>query len=85
MINQLQSEAISNYNSLQALIRLAAWHHLTSQGSYTWGHSLDEASEIYLYNPQNSYCFRCEYGNSDFDVRNTFSATSLTTSLARTP
>ena len=73
VINQLQSEAISNYNSLQALIRLAAWHHLTSQASYTWAHSLDESSEIYLYNPQNSYCFRCEYGNSDFDVRNTFS------------
>jgi hypothetical protein len=74
VINQIQSEAVSNYNSLQALIRLAAWHHLTSQGSYTWGHSFDESSEIYLYNPQNSYCYRCEYGNSDFDVRNTFTA-----------
>jgi hypothetical protein len=74
VINQIQSEAISNYNSLQALIRLAAWHHLTSQASYTWSHALDEASEIYLYNPQNSYCFRCEYGNSDFDVPNTFTA-----------
>jgi hypothetical protein len=74
VINQIQSEAVSDYNSLQALIRFANWHHLTSQGSYTWGHSLDEASEIYLYNPQNSYCFKCEYGNSDFDVRNTFTA-----------
>ncbi len=74
VINQIQSEAISNYNSLQALIRLAAWHHLTSQASYTWGHAMDEVSEIYLYNPQDSYCFRCEYGNSDFDVPNTFTA-----------
>jgi Carboxypeptidase regulatory-like domain/TonB dependent receptor len=73
VINQIQSEAISNYNSLQALLRFASWHHLTSQASYTWGHTLDESSEIYLYNPQDSYCFRCEYGNSDFDVRNTFS------------
>jgi hypothetical protein len=72
VINQLQSEAISHYNSLQALLRLATWHHLTSQASYTWGHSLDEISEGYLFNPQNSFCLRCEYGSSDFDVRNTF-------------
>jgi len=72
VINQLQSEAISHYNSLQALLRLASWHHLTSQASYTWGHSIDEISEGYLFNPQNSFCLRCEYGNSDFDVRNTF-------------
>jgi hypothetical protein len=74
VINQVQSEAISNYNSLQALIRSAAWHGLTSQASYTWGHSLDLQSQIYLYNPQNSLCYRCEYGNSDFDVSNTFNA-----------
>jgi hypothetical protein len=74
VINQVQSEATSNYNSLQALLRFASWHRLTSQLSYTWGHALDEASEIYLSNPQNSYCFKCEYSNSDFDVRNTFTA-----------
>jgi hypothetical protein len=74
VINQVQSEATSNYNSLQALLRFASWHRLTSQASYTWGHALDEASEIYLYNPQNSNCFKCEYNNSDFDVRNTFTA-----------
>jgi hypothetical protein len=74
VINQVQSEATSNYNSLQALLRFASWHHLTSQASYTWGHALDEASEIYLSNPENSYCFKCEYSNSDFDVRNTFTA-----------
>jgi len=74
VINQIQSEASSNYNSLQALIRASDWHHLTTQASYTWGHSLDDQSEIYLYNPQNSLCFQCEYGNSDFDVHNTFTA-----------
>ena len=74
VINQIQSEATSNYNSLQALVRASNWHHLTAQGAYTWAHSLDEASEIYLFNPQNSFCFQCEYGNSDFDVRNTFTA-----------
>jgi hypothetical protein len=74
VINQVQSEASSNYGALQALVRASNWHHLTSQASYTWAHALDDQSQIYLYNPQNSLCFQCEYGNSDFDVRNTFSA-----------
>ncbi len=71
VINQIQGIGTSNYNSLQASLRMASWHGLTSQVAYTWGHGLDEISEIYLYNPQNSLCFKCEYGNSDFDVRNT--------------
>jgi hypothetical protein len=74
VINQIQGIGTSNYNSLQALLRMSSWHGLTSQFAYTWGHSLDEISEIYLYNPQNSLCFKCEYGNSDFDVRNTFTS-----------
>lgn len=74
VINQVQSIGTSNYNSLQASLRMANWHGLTSQLAYTWGHALDETSEIYLYNPQNSLCFKCEYGNSDFDVRNTFTS-----------
>jgi Carboxypeptidase regulatory-like domain len=71
VINQIQSGGTSNYNALQASIRIASWHGLTSQVAYTWGHSLDEFSQITLWNPQNSLCQRCEYGNSDFDVRNT--------------
>ncbi len=74
VINQVQSIGTSNYNALQASLRMANWHRLTSQLAYTWGHSLDEISEIYLFNPQNSFCFKCEYGNSDFDVRNTFTS-----------
>jgi hypothetical protein len=73
VINQVQSEAISNYNSLQALVKLAKWHGITAQTAYTWSHAIDEQSEIYLYNPQNSLCLRCEYGNSDFDVPQTSS------------
>jgi hypothetical protein len=73
VINQVQSEAISNYNSLQALVKFAKWHGITAQSAYTWSHSIDEQSQIYLYNPQNSFCLRCEYGNSDFDVPQTSS------------
>jgi hypothetical protein len=71
VINQVQSDATADYNSLQALVRVSSWHHLTTQVAYTWGHSMDEISQIYLYNPQNSLCLKCDYGNSDFDVRNT--------------
>ena len=74
VINQIQGIGTSNYNSLQASLRMSSWHGLTSQFAYTWGHALDEISEIYLFNPQNSLCFKCEYGNSDFDVRNTFTS-----------
>jgi len=72
VINQVQSNATSNYNSLQALVRVSNFHRLTTQLAYTWGHSMDEISQIYLYNPQNSLCLKCDYGNSDFDVANTF-------------
>jgi hypothetical protein len=72
VINQVQSEANSAYNGLQATLRLSSWHGLTSQFAYTYAHALDESSEVYLYNPQNSLCLRCEWGNSDFDVRNTY-------------
>jgi hypothetical protein len=71
VINQIQSIGTSDYNGLQASLRIANWHGITSQIAYTWAHSLDEISQIYLYNPQNSLCFKCDYGNSDFDVRNT--------------
>ncbi len=80
VINQIQSEATSNYNSLQATLRVNNWHRLTAQSAFTFAHSLDEISEIYLYNPQNSLDLAGEYGNSDFDVRNT-SVTYLTYAL----
>ena len=48
--------------------------------NYTWSHSIDDASDgqDYVANatqPDNSYCPRCERGNSNFDVRQRFVAT----------
>ena len=74
VINQVESEANSNYNSLQALIRTTNWHNITTQLTYTWSHSLDEETGLVPYPPQNSYDLHGEYGNSDFDVTNTFTA-----------
>jgi hypothetical protein len=77
-INQIQSIGTSNYNSLQATFRTTNWHGLTSQAGYTWGHNLDEVTAYRGALPQDSYDFkgnipgdRGDYGNSDFDTRNT--------------
>ena len=74
VINQVESEATSNYASLQALLRTTNWHGISTQLTYTWSHSLDEESGLIPYLPQNSFNLKGEYGNSDFDVTNTFSA-----------
>jgi Carboxypeptidase regulatory-like domain/TonB dependent receptor len=71
VINQIQSAGNSNYNSLQAVLRTSKWRGITSQVAYTHSHSLDEFSQLTLWNPQNSFCLKCEYSNSDFDVHNT--------------
>ena len=44
---------------------------MTSQISYTWGHNLDEVTAYRGALPQDSYNFKGDYGNSDFDTRNT--------------
>jgi hypothetical protein len=76
-INQVESIGTSNYNSLQAVFRTTDWHGLTSQAAYTWGHNMDEVTAYRGALPQDSYDFknnlpgdRGDYGNSDFDTRN---------------
>jgi Carboxypeptidase regulatory-like domain len=78
-INQVESIGTSNYNSLQAIFRTNNWHGLTSQAAYTWGHNLDEVTQYRGALPQDSYDFKNnlpgdpgDYGNSDFDTRNSF-------------
>ncbi len=73
-INEEDSIGTANYNSLQTLIRTQAWHGLTTQASYTWSHSLDDGTQYRSALPQDSTNVKGGYGNSDYDVRNTFSA-----------
>ncbi len=64
----------SNYNSLQLQFKQNPWHHLQSLFSYTWSHALDNGSSIALPSPYHTvYDPALDYGNSDLDVRNTFS------------
>jgi hypothetical protein len=72
VIDEIESNGNSNYNSLQATLRTVRWHGLTSQFGYGWSHSLDEVTAYLGSIPQNSDNFHGEYGNSDFDIRNHF-------------
>jgi hypothetical protein len=71
-INQLESIGTSNYNSLQAQVRVTNWHHFTTQAVYTWSHNLDEVTAYRGALPQDSTNFKGDYSNSDFDTRNAF-------------
>jgi hypothetical protein len=73
-INQLNSVGDSNYNSLQTTLKLRSWHGLTSQIAYTWGHELDFVSEYRGVIPLDSTNLKAEYGNGDYDTRNSFTA-----------
>jgi outer membrane receptor protein involved in Fe transport len=69
-----QSTAASSYNSLQTSLRSRNWHGLTSTLNYTWGRSIDDASDGQDYvpnaaQPDNSYNPRGERANSNFDTR----------------
>ncbi|MFZ0592774.1 MAG: TonB-dependent receptor, partial [Bryobacteraceae bacterium] len=72
-IDEIQSVANANYNSLIGSLRSSNFHGFTTKLSYTLGHSLDDLSYARHIIPQNSYCLQCEYGNSDYDIRSSFS------------
>jgi len=72
VIDEARSNLGSNYSSLQSSLRVQNWHNLTSQLAYTWAHSLDYETGLLPYVAQNPLDESAEYGNSDFDVRNTF-------------
>lgn len=72
-IIQLQSVGTSNYNALQTTFKMRSWHGLTSQYSFTWGHTLDEMSE-YRGVISDGSSPKLDYGNSDFDTRRLFTA-----------
>jgi hypothetical protein len=72
VIDEARSNLGSIYNSLQSTLKLQSWHGLTSQLAYTWSHALDYETGLLPYVPQDPLNEKAEYGNSDFDVRNTF-------------
>ncbi|MGA2181936.1 MAG: TonB-dependent receptor [Bryobacteraceae bacterium] len=77
-INQFESTAVSNYNGLQATLRLAT-HGVTAALNYAWAHSIDTASDGQDFvpnatQPDNSFNASNERASSNFDIRQHFSA-----------
>jgi hypothetical protein len=65
----------SNYDALQVQFKQNPWHRLQMLASYTWSHGLDNGSGMALPVPYHSvYNPSLDYGDSDYDIRNTFSA-----------
>ncbi|MGD0096739.1 MAG: TonB-dependent receptor [Terracidiphilus sp.] len=76
-LNQVETSAISNYNSLQSTLKLQNWHNLTSTVNYTWAHSIDTASDGLDFvpnaaQPDDSFNPHAERASSNFDVRQRF-------------
>jgi hypothetical protein len=61
----------SNYNALQAQFQRQFYHGLGATASYTWSHSLDDASN---FNAGAEFPRSLNRASSDFDVRQTFTA-----------
>jgi hypothetical protein len=74
VINQIESNGNSNYNSLQTVLKVRDWHRFTSQFTYTWAHALDDMTAYRGTIPQNSFDIKGDYGNGDFDTRHNFTA-----------
>jgi hypothetical protein len=73
-LNQVETSAISNYNSMQASLKMQNWHSLTSTLNYTWAHSIDTASDGVDFvpnaaQPDDSFNPHAERASSNFDVR----------------
>jgi hypothetical protein len=68
-IDTVFSMANSNYNSLQAQLRQSLWKGLAANFNYTWGHAIDNTSDVRNTIPTNSYDLKNERGNSTFDIR----------------
>ena len=76
-LNQEQSSANSIYHALQVSLRTSGWHGLTSQANFVWSHSIDTASDLEDFEPnqaqpQNSLNPSGDRGNSSFDIRRRF-------------
>lgn len=72
-INEIQSVANAYYNGAIVSLRSSGFHGFSTKLNYTYGHSRDDLSSTRGVIPQNSYNLKGDYGNSDFDIRHSFS------------
>jgi hypothetical protein len=79
------NNASSNYNSLQAQFQKRLGHGLQFTAAYTWSKFLDSqdssgwGSSAGSQDFQSSYCVKCNWGPSNFDVRHVFTFSGVYT------
>ncbi len=81
-VEQVLSGAVSNYNGLTLTATKRFSSSFAAHFNYTWSHNLDEGSNggVFTYGDSllgqiNPYSLRADnYGNSDYDIRSSFSA-----------
>ena len=73
-INQVESAANSNYNSMQVQFTQTMWHGLTAKVAYTYAKAIDYVSDARNTGLSNPYNARLDYGPADFDTRHIFTA-----------
>jgi len=73
-VDIMTNGADSSYNALQVQYRHRLTRGLQALVSYTWGHSIDDASfdSNFLNTPPGTSPSSVERGPSDYDIRNTF-------------
>jgi hypothetical protein len=76
-VNEVETNANSNYNSLQVSLTQRNWHGFTYQLAYTWSHSIDTASDGQDFvpnaaQPNDSTNPNGNKGPSNFDTRQRF-------------
>jgi hypothetical protein len=67
---------VANFHGLVSTLQVNNWHGLLVRANYMYSHAINDGSAgggsgDY---PQNVSCRSCERGNSDYDVRNVFTA-----------
>jgi hypothetical protein len=76
-VGVISNTASSSYNALQAKFERRLSHGMQALASYTWSHSIDIASTdafVYANTPSAIGNPNIDRGNSDFDIRNSFTA-----------
>jgi Carboxypeptidase regulatory-like domain len=80
VVNQVFTNAVSNYNGLTASVQHRFSHGLQISGNFSYSHALDEISNggfnpfnfgtnESVFNPVNPNDLRSMYGNADYDTR----------------
>jgi hypothetical protein len=68
-IDMAFSDSNSSYNSFQTQLRQSLWKGIAATFNYTFGHAIDNTSDVRNTVPTNSYDMNNERGNSTFDIR----------------